>query len=107
MKVERIPVIKGTWVAPIGALLIVLANGVHGRGSFSDLSESRHPAFLPFALNYHLGGTETCGYHPFKIALHTLKGITLFGLVIVLFKGRPLKGYGGRGGHLGAAGERL
>jgi tetratricopeptide (TPR) repeat protein len=36
---------------------------------------------LTLALNYALGGTEVWGYHAFNLLIHTLAGLTLFGLV--------------------------
>jgi tetratricopeptide (TPR) repeat protein len=36
---------------------------------------------LTFALNYALGGTDVWGYHAFNLLIHTLAGLTLFGLV--------------------------
>jgi len=36
---------------------------------------------LSFALNYALGGMNVWGYHAFNLLVHTLAGLTLFGLV--------------------------
>lgn len=36
---------------------------------------------LTLALNYALGGTEVWGYHAFNLLIHTLAGLTLFGIV--------------------------
>jgi tetratricopeptide (TPR) repeat protein len=36
---------------------------------------------LSFALNYALGGMKVWGYHAFNLLIHTLAGLTLFGLV--------------------------
>jgi tetratricopeptide (TPR) repeat protein len=36
---------------------------------------------LTLALNYALGGTDVWGYHAFNLLIHTLAGLTLFGLV--------------------------
>ncbi len=36
---------------------------------------------LTFALNYALGGMNVWGYHAFNLLVHTLAGLTLFGLV--------------------------
>jgi len=36
---------------------------------------------LTFALNYALGGMKVCGYHAINLLIHTLAGLTLFGVV--------------------------
>ena len=35
---------------------------------------------LPLALNFAIGGTDVWGYHAFNLLIHTLAGLTLFGL---------------------------
>jgi len=44
---------------------------------------------LTFALNYTLGGTNVWGYHAFNFLVHTLAGLTLFGLVRRTLLERP------------------
>ncbi|HXC02744.1 MAG TPA: hypothetical protein VNU49_08850, partial [Opitutaceae bacterium] len=36
---------------------------------------------LTFAINYALGGLNVWGYHVFNLLVHTLAGLTLFGIV--------------------------
>src|SRR5580692_8942141 len=36
---------------------------------------------LTFAINYALGGMNVWGYHAFNLLIHTLAGLTLFGIV--------------------------
>ncbi len=44
-------------------------------------ASGRPVANLTFAFNYALGGTSVGGYHAVNLAIHTLAGLTLFGLV--------------------------
>jgi protein O-mannosyl-transferase len=44
---------------------------------------------LTFALNYALGGTNVWGYHAFNLLIHTLAGLTLFGIVRRTLLERP------------------
>jgi len=48
----------------------------------SDTTTGGRPLFsLTFALNYALGGMNPWGYHVFNLLVHTLAGLTLFGIV--------------------------
>ncbi len=44
---------------------------------------------LTFALNYALGGMNVWGYHAFNLLVHTLAGLTLFGIVRRTLRQRP------------------
>jgi hypothetical protein len=47
----------------------------------SSTASGRPVISLTFALNYALGGRKAWGYHAFNLLVHTLAGLTLFGLV--------------------------
>jgi tetratricopeptide (TPR) repeat protein len=48
----------------------------------SDTTTGGRPLFnLTFALNYALGGMNPWGYHAFNLLVHTMAGLTLFGIV--------------------------
>jgi len=53
---------------------------------------------LTFALNYALGGLDVLGYHVFNLLIHTLAGLTLYGIVrrTLLRPIRQVQGYGGQ-----------
>lgn len=47
----------------------------------SGWHQNRPVVRLSIQLNYQLGGLSPAGYHAFNLAVHTLAGLTLFGLV--------------------------
>ncbi|MCL5037641.1 MAG: hypothetical protein M1269_11085 [Chloroflexi bacterium] len=49
---------------------------------------------LSFALNYHFNGLNTFGYHLVNLAFHTLNGILVFWLALIIFTSSRLFGPG-------------
>jgi hypothetical protein len=47
---------------------------------------NRGVAYLSFALNHRLGGSEPTGYHAVNIALHLLNAALLYSLVVAAFR---------------------
>ncbi len=78
------PTIRSLW--PIGDVLMPPRDSgvtVNGRPIVN----------LSLAFNYAFGGTTVAGYHAFNLVIHTLAGLTLFGLVrrALLFPSVPAR----------------
>ena len=66
---------------------------------FSNLwppTGTRYLAFLSFAINYHLGGTDTFGYHLVNMIVHAINGFLVWWLITMTFR-TPVMGRAGRG----------
>jgi len=61
--------------------------------NFWPPSGPRWFGFLTFAINYHLGGLNTTGYHIFNLAIHILNAILVYWLVMLTFKTPFLKAH--------------
>jgi len=59
--------------------------------NFWPPSGLRWSGFLTFAINYHLGGLNTFGYHILNISIHIFNSILVYWLVILTFKTPVLK----------------
>lgn len=49
-------------------------------------SGTRYFGFLTFALNYHLGGLDTFGYHMVNTAIHAVNSLLVFAIVLLIFR---------------------
>lgn len=68
------------------ALYIVNNSTLRDLNNFWTPTGSRWFGSLTFALNYNLGGLNTCGYHIFNLTIHLLNAILVYWLVVLTFK---------------------
>ena len=57
---------------------------VRDLGNFIDLSGTRYVAFLSFAVNYAISGTNTFGYHVTNVLVHAVNGVLVFSLAMLI-----------------------
>jgi tetratricopeptide (TPR) repeat protein len=69
---DRDAIARSTSIRHWGTALFPPANAATGGRPFLNLT---------YAFNYALGGLDTWGYHAFNLLVHTLAGLTLFGVV--------------------------
>jgi protein O-mannosyl-transferase len=72
---------------------ILRNNIIRNLNNFINLSpyKTRHIAFLTFAVNYALHGTNVVGYHLVNLAVHIVNTLFVYWLVILSFKTPTLK----------------
>ncbi|MBI2412616.1 MAG: tetratricopeptide repeat protein [Deltaproteobacteria bacterium] len=73
-------------------LYIVNNRDIRSFSNFWPPFGSRYIAYLSFAVNYHLGGLDTPGYHIFNFAVHTANGLLVFALSLITFRTPSLAG---------------
>ncbi len=59
---------------------------VKSLSGFWPPSGTRYFGFLTFALNYHLGGLDTLGYHIVNTAIHAANSLLVFSLILLVFR---------------------
>ena len=56
-----------------------------------EYNPRRFLGYLPFALNYRIGGLDVIGYHVFNLAVHIINALLLYSLVLLTFRTPGLK----------------